>query len=212
MLSFRVLRTDLCSLLNDHAERTCEDVKNSDILTDEFFEEILLTYRLIFGQDDKSWKAFVRTIGSSQEDRSQEKPWNCDPLLATLCGQSCLSEGPKIIYDEIEAGELAGHYEPHTEFPFFGGRLIKLQEFVKHHQPHNVRGLLADKRDVAAWYTLWSNQVCLLSSFILNLNNKSTNVEKLLVFFATFTIFLMIISLIFQIWQVILAKDQLNQH
>jgi hypothetical protein len=103
----------------------------------------------------------MRMVAASQDDRSQERPWSHDPLLATLCGQNCSSEGAKIIYEEIEAGELAGHYDPHTEFPFFGSRLIELQELVKHHQPQNVRSLFADKTDVAAWYTLWSNQVSL---------------------------------------------------
>lgn len=181
----------LSRLLNDHAERSCEDVKNSDILTDEFFEEILLTYRILFGQDERSWRAFAKLANTWESEQCSEKPWSCDPLLKTLCGQSSLSDGAKIIYDEIEAGEQASHYDPHTEFPFFGSRLIELQEFVKNHQPQNVRSLLTDKRDVAAWYTLWSNQ--------------------LLIFFATFTIFLMIVSLIFQIWQVVLAKQQLQQ-
>jgi len=100
------------------------------------------------------------------------------------------SEEAQRIYEDIEASEAAKTY-PYAEFPFFGKRLIALQEFVKQHQPQNVRSLLNDRRDVAAWYTLWNNQI--------------------LVFFATFTIFLMLLSLIIQIWQVMLAKQQLEQ-
>ncbi|XMA13223.1 hypothetical protein WAI453_006014 [Rhynchosporium graminicola] len=64
-------------------------------------------------------------------------------------------------------------------------------DFVNQHQTQNIRSLLNDKRDVAAWYMLWSNQ--------------------LLIFFATFTIFIMLLSFVFQVWQVILAKQQLEQ-
>lgn len=146
-------------MLNDHAERNCEDIHCSDIRTDEFFEEILLTYRLLFGQDERSWRAFMRMVNTSEEDGGEDKPWNCDPLLVTLCGRSCSSEGAKKIYDEIEAEEPTDQCDPQTEFPFFGSRLVDLHEFVKQHQPQTVRGLLTDKRDINIWYNLWSNQV-----------------------------------------------------
>ena len=89
-----------------------------------------------------------------------------DPLLYTLCAKSSLSKDAQSIYEEIEASEPAKAY-PCAEFPFFGRRLIALQEFVNQHQPQNVRSLLSDRRDVAAWYTLWSNQVSLPKSQIL---------------------------------------------
>jgi len=120
-----------------------------------------------------------------------ESYWACDPLLYTLCGKSCSSDDSQRIYDDIDANEPANYYNPHSEFPFFGKRLLELQQFVKQHQPQTLRSLLNDRRDVAAWWTLWNNQ--------------------LLVFFATFTIILMVLSLFFQIWQVILAKEQLQQ-
>lgn len=152
------------SMLNDHAERSCEDIHCSDIRTDEFFEEVLLTYRLLFGQDERSWRAFIRMVSTSEEDGNQSKPWACDPLLVTLCGQNCSSEGAKKIYDEIEAEEPTDHCDPQIEFPFFASRLVDLQEFVKQHQPQTVRGLLTDKRDITVWYNLWSNQVRVLFS------------------------------------------------
>jgi len=120
-----------------------------------------------------------------------ESSWFSDPLLYILCGKSCTSDESRHIYNDIGADEPANYYNPQTEFPFFGIRLLELQQFVKQHQPQTVRSLLNDRRDVAAWWTLWNNQ--------------------LLVFFATFTILIMVLSLFFQIWQVILAKQQLQQ-
>ena len=99
---------------------------------------------------------------TTMEDQevSGDLPFVWDPLLHTICGKSASSEEAQRIYDDIEASEPAKTY-PYAEFPFFGKRILALQDFVKQHQPQNVRSLLNDKRDVAAWYTLWSNQVCL---------------------------------------------------
>jgi uncharacterized membrane protein YqjE len=181
----------LSRLINDHAANSCEDVNTPDIPVDKFFEEILLSYRLIFGLDDRSWRSFSRIKATKEEQQvAGDTGMIWDPLLYTLCAKSPLSKDAQSIYEEIVASEPAKAY-PCAEFPFFGRRLIALQEFVNQHQPQNVRSLLSDRRDVAAWYTLWSNQI--------------------LVFFATFTIFLMLLSLIFQIWQVLLAKEQLQQ-
>jgi len=90
---------------------------------------------------------------------SWEATWDCDPMLLILCGKSATSEEARKIYDEIDANEPHHCYNPNIEFPFFGKRLLELQQFVKQHQPQNVRALLNDRRDVAAWYTLWNNQV-----------------------------------------------------
>jgi hypothetical protein len=153
-------------LLIDHATRLYEDVGAPEVLTEEFFEEVLLTYRLIFGQDDRSYKTFSRMIPVWEEQRgrtSWETTWACDPMLLILCGKSATSEEARKIYDEIGANEPASepadYYNANTEFPFFGKRLLELQQFIGHHQPQNVRALLNDRRDVAAWYTLWNNQV-----------------------------------------------------
>jgi hypothetical protein len=132
------------------------------VLTEKFFEEILLTYRLIFGQDDRSYKAFSRTVAVWEEQCSRtswETTWACDPMLLILCGKSATSEEAQKIYDEIGANGLHNCYNPNTEFPFFGKRLLELQQFIRQRQPRNVRELLNDRRDVAAWYALWNNQV-----------------------------------------------------
>lgn len=183
----------LTRLLKDHAARNCEDVRAPEVPTDDFFKEILLSYSLIFGQDERSYKAFARMVPVWEEQRgrsSWETTWDSDPMLHVLCGQSSNDEEARKIYDEIDANEPASYYNPHTEFPFFGKRLLELQQFIKQHQPHTVRSLLNDRRDLSAWYNLWNTQV--------------------LIAFATITIFLMIISMIFQIWQVMLAKDQIR--
>ncbi|KAI9785982.1 MAG: hypothetical protein M1839_008248 [Geoglossum umbratile] len=184
----------LSRLLNDHAARCCEDVRTPDVPTEDFFQEILLSYRLIFGQDDRSWRLFsrmVQTQGNYRGHTSLELSWDCDPMLLILCGRSSTTEGARQIYDEIDANPPKSHYDPNIEFPFFGKRLLELQRFINLHQPQNIRSLLHDRRDVSVWYTVWSSQV--------------------LIAFASCTIILMFLSLAFQVWQVQLAREQLRQ-
>jgi len=103
----------------------------------------------------------VPVWGDLRGRSSWETTWDCDPMLHILCGKSATSEEARKIYEEIDANEPNNYYNPNTEFPFFGKRLLELQEFIKHHQPQNVKALLNDRRDIAAWYTLWNNQASL---------------------------------------------------
>jgi hypothetical protein len=126
-----------------------------------FFQEMLLSYRLIFGQDERSWKAFSKLMLQEEQNgmASSESGWSSDPMLETLCCKSPSSSAAKKIYDEIEASEPSSSYEPNTEFQFFGQRLLELQYFAKQHQPRNLKALLADRRDLHSWWALWANQV-----------------------------------------------------
>jgi len=152
----------------------------------------LRSYRLIFGQDDRSWKAFSKMLNKLEEEQGQGKSIGAfDPLLRILCGQSSTSHEARYIYEEIDTNKQTTYCNPVTEFPFFGKRLMELEQFDKQHQPKSVRTLLNDRRDVAAWFILRSNQLLLL--------------------FVTFITFLMVVSLGFQIWQTILTRQQLSQ-
>jgi hypothetical protein len=173
---------------------------------------MLLSYRLIFGQDERSYKAFSRMVPVWEEQRGRahrENMWDCDPMLHTLCGKSSATDDARRIYDEIDASEPTSYYDPNTEFPFFGKRLLELQLFIKQHQPQNLRSLLHDRRNVSAWYTVWSSQVsCRHTSILIH---GTLTLRKVLIFFASFTILLMILSIFLQGWQVLLARQQLKQ-
>lgn len=182
----------LSQLLNNHVSSISGDVNVPDVPTEEFFQEILLSYRVIFGQDTRSWKAFSRMIPLEEQSGMSacEASWSCDPMLAILCGKSSISPAARRIYDEIDACEIANSYDPATDFQFFGRRILELQSFVKQHQPRTLRGLWSDRRDAKAWWTLWGNQV--------------------LIFVASITILLVILQLVFQVWQVLLAQQQID--
>lgn len=160
-------------ILKNHAAKANEDVAETEVPIDEFFEEILLSYRLMFGQDERSWKAMAmkRILAPSGPAReghavpiashASATTWGCDPLLPVLCCGSADSPEAREVYDEIEIEPRgpSSNYVPYVDFRFFRKRLLDLQDFIDQHQPRSVRGLLNDRRDVAAWYTLWNNQV-----------------------------------------------------
>ena len=156
---------DPVRFLNDYAARTSEDARAPDIAPGRIFQEILLSYRVLFGQDSRSWKAFKNMGPLVEEQRgrsSWETTWDCDPLLSVLCGRSYNDEESRKIYEEIDANEPAEFYYADSDFPYFGKRLLEVQQLVKQYQPQDVRSLLNDRRDVAAWYDLKLNQVFLL--------------------------------------------------
>lgn len=131
-------------------------------MTERFFEEILLSYRLIFGQDERSWRAFTHRVPVWQEQRGRstwENAWDCDPMLHLLCGRSSSDPDARKVYDEIDVHEPTKSYDTRSEFLYFGERLVELHQFSRLHQPQSLMALLGDRRDVAAWYNLWNNQV-----------------------------------------------------
>ena len=167
------IATNLVRLLNDHAKRLFEDVNPPDIKPALLFEEILRSYRLIFGQDERSWKAFSKILTKLEEDQGQGRSISaCDPLLRVLCGQSCASPEARAIYEEIDVRRGAipdgqpMHCNLYTEFPFFGPRLLELQQFDRRCQPQTVRSTQEDKRDVAPWFTLRNKRVSLAKVYL----------------------------------------------
>lgn len=164
---------NLVRLLNDHAKRLFEDVNPPDIKPILLFEEILRSYRLIFGQDERSWKAFSKILTKIEEDQGQGRSISaCDPLLRVLCGQSSASPEARAIYDEIDVrrgvipkGQTT-HCNLYTEFPFLGTRLLELQRFDRRCQPQTVRSPQGDKRAIAPWFTLRNNPVSLAKIYL----------------------------------------------
>jgi hypothetical protein len=164
---------NLVRFLNDHAKRLFEDVNPPDIKPILLFEEILRSYRLIFGQDERSWKAFSKILTKLEKYQAQGTSISaCDPLLRVLCGQSSVSPEARAIYDEIDVRRGAilngqtTHWNLYTEFPFLGTRLLELQRFDRRCQPQTVRSPQGDKRDVAPWFTLRNNPASLAKVYL----------------------------------------------
>lgn len=121
--------------------------------------EVLLSYRLIFGQHRRSRALFM----SAQLERASGEDGSHDHLLARLCGEkvgalrslptelwppSCLNVEGHLLEQDV--------YSCDVHFPLLGDRLLNLQEFSLRQSPSRIRDLWRDRRNPLQWYTLWA--------------------------------------------------------
>ena len=112
---------------------------------------MLLTYRLIFGQDNSSSKDFNSL--AQRWDQSQDQL--ADPMLEVLCGRRWDANGALQVFEEIEAENPLSFYSPSLDFPFLGQRLLEIQRFVQGRRPNSMAALWHDRRKLIQWWTLW---------------------------------------------------------
>ena len=124
-------------------------------------QEILLSYRLIFGQTRNS-RRLARPILTRLKKGSDELEF--DELLQTLC---CKSSGKwlRALPDHLwpvscrhNSGYLQEQhtYSAHDDFPVLGHRLMLLQDYNLRQQPSRIRDLWRDRRVPQQWYTFWA--------------------------------------------------------
>lgn len=112
----------------DHNKAAASHFNHEQDHTPEFFREVLLSYRLLFGQDKRSRKAFnsqLPTWNREWDCSGQQGSKTSDPMLLLLCGKSWESEGPRQIFEEISAEEPSEYYSPHLDFPHLSKRIRK---------------------------------------------------------------------------------------
>jgi hypothetical protein len=137
-----------------------DDLTNLSPQADDFFREVLLSYRLIFGQDKRSRNAYRKH--AAKRDRGNDKgkyerrQHPEDPLLALLCGQSWRSSKSRAIYQAVDLDEEVSKIYTVTDFPFLGKRLLQLQRFSKCQYPHGWIMLWHDRRNLSEWWTIWA--------------------------------------------------------
>ncbi|KAH8704213.1 hypothetical protein BGW36DRAFT_355585 [Talaromyces proteolyticus] len=134
----------------------------SPVNSHDFFRELVFTYRLIFGQSRDAYKAFR----SDYENKLDEKDIDRDPLLYRLCGSDWSNE---CLYDELDAPHIRTVYSTMSDFPFFGQRLIELQEYVLSQSPDNFTTLWRDRRDITTFYTLWAALIFGITTTLLGI-------------------------------------------
>ena len=127
--------------------------------TQAFKQEVLLSYRVIFGQNEASRKLF------RNEERSaagQTQP--VDPLLDLLCGHVLKRKRQDLPTDlwPLSCRDPQGHlqeqdvYSTTTDFPTLGPRLLRLQAYSLRQTPSKIRDLWRDFRTPLQWYTFWA--------------------------------------------------------
>jgi len=151
-----------------------------------FYKEVLLTYRLLFGQDKDSYQHF-NAIAQKQSIPTKYQ----DLLLSTLCSEGWESANARKVYDLIDAEDPSRHYDPSTDFPFFGKRLLDIQRYVRGYDPDTIWAFWYDKRNPSTWWTFWVATIIASITLILTLT-------------------LGILQTVLAIFQVIYAKEQVH--
>ncbi|KAK0099271.1 hypothetical protein ONS95_006359 [Cadophora gregata] len=151
---------------------------------DSVYREILLSYRVLFGQSETSRKLMRRMLGSFKLSSGRATPGHksrCyqgekDGFLETLCSLAlypgrhlsqlgfrrqpipCI-EGRLFPISSLSAGnELieSDTYSAKDDFPVFGSRLLTLQRYNMRRQPSKLSDVGRDKRNLVQWYTFWA--------------------------------------------------------
>lgn len=108
--------------------------------------EVLLSYRLLFGQDKKS-----RALFNNREIKEASVEGTLDPLLVQLCGQK--RQLGDILEDEAVVEQDC--YVNVIDFPFFGRELVQLQKYAYSRKPRRYLDVWRDPRGPFQWLTLW---------------------------------------------------------
>ncbi|KAI0893452.1 hypothetical protein F4806DRAFT_504915 [Annulohypoxylon nitens] len=169
---------------------------NSTREADSIYREVLLSYRLIFGQSHKSRKIMSRVFSHSQSASGVNHVQlvgvtpneELDPFLKTLC-TSPLHSGcnflglrlggkptPNIRGDLFPSSALNEHdelseldYSAQDHFPTFGPRLLALQRYNMRRQPSKILDLWRDQRNPLQWYTFWAVLLIGVIGFLLSI-------------------------------------------
>ncbi|KAJ6095245.1 hypothetical protein N7486_005991 [Penicillium sp. IBT 16267x] len=172
-----------CALLATHGDNVCSTIRSIseqlDPLSPEdkdqccvsLEQEIILSYRLLFGQDNKSRKIARKELSKLKNSYPKQ---HVDDMLSDLCGRKyecgrlwwktydkALQDYPSEIWP-ITCRTMEGHlqqsdvYSARDDFPRLGPRLIKLQQFSSRQRPSKLTDLWRDRRNPLQWYTFWA--------------------------------------------------------
>lgn len=112
--------------------------------------EILSSFRLVFGQRtdaSRQWRHLNREKIKKESDRGTD-----DPLLPALCGNLWSTTD---IFRELD---MPGVHAVYTvdHFPFFGQRLLDVQDYIDDQHPTSWKTLWRDRRDINKFWTFWA--------------------------------------------------------
>jgi hypothetical protein len=123
----------------------------------QMLEEILMSYRLLFGQNKASRRLFRVLTPFERVPKEGE-----DGLLDELCGRKRCKAWAKRPERET--------YDLQHDFPILRSRIATLNYHLSIRKPRTWKDLWRDKRDSAQWFTFWAVLIIggfgLLFSFI----------------------------------------------
>ncbi|KAF4459096.1 dipeptidyl peptidase III [Fusarium albosuccineum] len=109
----------------------------------ELLQEILLSYRLLFGQSRQSRSLFRRLQPFARIPQEGH-----DQFLSLICSRKQF-DCPVTLIERDE-------YDVGGDFPHLRSRIVRLNSYASSKKPRSIRQLWQDKRDSTAWLALWS--------------------------------------------------------
>jgi hypothetical protein len=152
-------------LFNENAANRDTESRGGDedpVDASKYALEVLMSYRLIFGQDEKSWNAYKKEKVYRNKRTRQHLP-DHDELLDRLCGQNWRKEAK--FYSELNPLDAA--YLPSSELPYLGERLLRLQKFSEAQNPQSWSILWRDRRNLCNYISLSSLSYLAIWFFVL---------------------------------------------
>lgn len=142
--------TNSLDIVNRLSSCASQTVKGQQWVTSneitEFLREVLLSYRLLFGQSKAGRQHFRRTVSAQVfEDIPRQGQ---DPLLALMCGRKSI--------DFSGQGKERQNYRLARDFAMLRCRIAVLQQQLATSKPRGWKELWRDKRDSAQWVTFWA--------------------------------------------------------
>ncbi|KAF2267609.1 hypothetical protein CC78DRAFT_511770 [Lojkania enalia] len=123
----------------------------------QLMQEVLLSFRLLFGQDERSRnKTFAEIFSPLQS------PKVYDELLPKLCMDKKFSLGSRRIYDRKV------YFAP-QHFPVLAERIELIARELRSSRPNSIRDILRDRRDTLQYWTFWLVSIIGGISIILSL-------------------------------------------
>jgi hypothetical protein len=109
----------------------------SEVEISQFLHEILLSYRLLFGQNKESRRGFKEMINNAD-----------DMILQQLCSSKD-HQFPELFKER-------DFYRLKRDFPILRSRLATLNHQMSNLKPRGWKELWKDKRNSASWLTFWA--------------------------------------------------------
>ncbi|KAI0104455.1 hypothetical protein F4814DRAFT_89835 [Daldinia grandis] len=132
-----------CLFKSHICRRNCQFNTNS--VGKLYLAEVLLSYRLLFGQHSRSRKQF-------RTHEVENAKWNgtLDPLLDVLCGDRDLDDSTRI----AELLHERNAYNVQDSFPHLGLRLTELADYISRQEPNGFLQAWNDQRNPERLLTL----------------------------------------------------------
>ncbi|KAF2468653.1 uncharacterized protein BDR25DRAFT_264460 [Lindgomyces ingoldianus] len=126
-------------------EKRSFDPRASEEDISQFMREVLLSFRLLFGQHGPSRKLFPHTY------RPADPSQNLDQLLPILCMKKSVQQ-PSVSLS-LPADQPV--YFAAQHFPVLSERIELVAKELKNSRPASMRELLHDRRDKLQYWTFW---------------------------------------------------------